>query len=83
MDGGRGMRRYHIAQVSPLIQKVPIYIDTVWFGKVFGDQLADRGEVLFFFLGLILDVLEVEFIWQCWGVLFGHDVALQSKQSQQ
>jgi hypothetical protein len=57
--------QYHIAQVPPLVQKIPIDIDTVRFGKVFGDQLADRGEVLFLFGRLVLHIFQLQRIWCC------------------
>jgi hypothetical protein len=43
-----------------LVQEVPVHIDTVWLGKVLGDQLSDDGEVLLFLGGFILYVLELE-----------------------
>lgn len=52
---------YHIAQVTPLIQEVTVYIDTVGLGKVFGDQLADGGEVQFFACCFVLDILKLRY----------------------
>jgi hypothetical protein len=31
------MVKYHVAQITPLIQEVPVDIDAVWLGQVLGD----------------------------------------------
>ena len=36
---------YHEAEISPLVEEVAVYVDAVGFGEVFGDHLADGGEV--------------------------------------
>lgn len=41
-------RERHEAQVAPLVEEVAVDVDAVGFGKVFGDELADGGEELFF-----------------------------------
>lgn len=52
-------RTYHVAQIPPLIQKVPIDVDTVRLRQILGDQVADRAEVFGFFFRPVLDVLQV------------------------
>lgn len=46
----------HEAQFGPLVEKVSVHIDAVRFGKVFGDQLADLGEILGLFVKRVLEV---------------------------
>lgn len=57
---------YHEAQIAPLVQKVPVDIDTVGLRQVLGDQLPDSGEVRGFLLGAIRDVAELIVGLYCW-----------------
>lgn len=34
------------AKIPPLVEEVPVYIDTVGFGQALGDELLHRGDVL-------------------------------------
>jgi hypothetical protein len=42
-----------------LVEEIAVHIDAVGFGKVFGDQLADGGEVKLLACWLILNVLKL------------------------
>lgn len=42
-------RLYHVAQIPPLIQKVPVHIDAIRFREIFGYQLADCRKIVLFF----------------------------------
>jgi hypothetical protein len=57
--------QYHITQIPPLIQKIPIHIDAVRLGKVFRDQLADRGEVPLLICRVVLNIIEPQRVWRC------------------
>ena len=50
---------YHETKIPPLVEKVAIYVDAVGLGEVFGDELADGGQVGGFFAAVVLDVAEV------------------------
>jgi hypothetical protein len=52
---GKGVK-YHETQVSPLVQKIPVHVDTVRLAQIFRDQGSDRGEILFFEGVLVLYV---------------------------
>jgi hypothetical protein len=64
--------KYHITQVPPLVQKVPVHIDTVGLGKVFGDQLPYRREALLFLCSFVLDVFELDVVCRNDGFGLGH-----------
>jgi hypothetical protein len=50
---------YHVAQVPPLVEKVPVHIDAVRFREVLGDQLADGGEVRLLAGAVVLDITQL------------------------
>lgn len=52
------MATNQVAQITPLVQKVAVDVDTVRFGKILRDQLSDSGEVRRLFLRAIVDVPE-------------------------
>ena len=56
---------YHKAQLAPLVQEVAVDVDAVGFGEVFGDELADGGEVGGFFYCAVGDI--AEFVCGWWG----------------
>ena len=51
-EGGK----YHKAQVTPLVEEIPVYVDTVRLAQIFGDQGADGGQVLFLKRVLVLNI---------------------------
>jgi hypothetical protein len=51
--------KYHKAQISPLVQKIPVYVDTVRLAQIFGDQGADGGQVFLFKRVLVLDISQL------------------------
>lgn len=57
MEGERA--KYHKAQISPLVQKIPVYVDTVRLAQIFGDQGADGGQVFLFKRVLVLDISQL------------------------
>ncbi len=56
---------YHEAQVTPLVQKIPVYVDTVRLAQIFGDQRADGGQVLLFKRVLVLDISQLRGEFGC------------------
>lgn len=52
-------RAYHEAEVSPLVQEVPVDIDAVRLAQVFGDQGPNGREILFFQGMLVLDIAQL------------------------
>ena len=52
-------RRYHEAQVPPLIQEVAIHVDTVGLGEVFRDHLTDCGQIGRLFVAAILNISDI------------------------
>lgn len=52
----RGRWNGHKAQISPLVQKIPVHIDAVRFTQILGYQSADRRQVLLLELVRVLDV---------------------------
>lgn len=52
-------KAYHITQVTPLVQEVPVDVNAVRLAQVLGNQGPDGGEVLALQGVLILDVLEL------------------------
>lgn len=39
----RERRQYHETQIPPLVQEIPVYINTVGLAQVFGYEGADGG----------------------------------------
>lgn len=46
----------HKTELCPLIEKIPVHIDAVGFGKILRYQLANLREVLGLFVKRILDI---------------------------
>ena len=49
----------HVAEVAPLVEEVPVDIDTVRFAEVFRDEGAYGGEEFFLQAVLVLDIAEL------------------------
>lgn len=49
---------YYETQISPLIEEIPIHINTVWLRKVLRDQLPDCGQIGLLFIALVLYILQ-------------------------
>ena len=43
-----GWDQYHETQITPLVEKVSVDIDTVWFAQVLGDDGADGRQIFSF-----------------------------------
>ncbi len=52
--------KYHEAEISPLVEEISVYIDTVRFAQVLGDYCPDRGKVLFLERMFVLDVSQLD-----------------------
>ena len=51
--------QYHETQITPLVEKISVHIDTIWFAQVLGDDGAD-GRQIFSFQGMfVLDVAKL------------------------
>ncbi len=61
-DAGPGGKSYHKAQVSPLVQKVSVDIDTVGLAQVFRNKRPDRRQELSFQRMFVLNVFQLP--WQ-------------------
>ena len=59
---------YKEAEISPLVEKVPIYINAIRLGQVFRDQLSYCWEVERLLVAVVLHIVKVR-VW----VLLGHD----------
>jgi hypothetical protein len=51
---------YHETEVTPLVKKIPVDIDTVGFGQVLGDQLPDGRQILGLLAAVITDILKIQ-----------------------
>lgn len=56
MDGRDVWATYHETQVAPLVEKVAVDVDAVWFGEILGDQLLDGRQVRRLFVGAVADI---------------------------
>jgi hypothetical protein len=57
-NGRQVGREYHITKVPPLVQEVPVDIDTVRLGEVFGDQLPDSRQIDLLLGSLVLHITQ-------------------------
>lgn len=48
---------YHKTQITPLVKKISVDIDTIRLREIGGDQLPNSGEVDSFMLALVLDIV--------------------------
>jgi hypothetical protein len=64
-------RIYHEAELAPLIQEIPVDIDTVRLAKIFRDESTDAGEVFLFERVRILDISQL--CRQCCSHFVCHD----------
>jgi hypothetical protein len=62
---------YHIAQISPLVQKVSVNIDRIRLRQILGYQLPYRIKVDMFLLEFILDVSQAFLVTRL-RRFFGH-----------
>ena len=54
-----------IAQMCPLVEKVSVYIDTIWFAEIFGDQSAYGWKV--FALKRVFILYVSQALWESAG----------------
>lgn len=48
----------HKTKIPPLIQEIPVHINTIWLAQILGYEGADRGKVLLLVGVRVLDVQE-------------------------
>lgn len=49
-------KRHHKTEISPLVEEVSVYIDTIRLGQILRNECPNRGEILFFQCMLVLDI---------------------------